>query len=298
MSPSRLTRLLVLSWSLLDLMPQPATATGRLRAGQRRGEQAHHREPCPTCPPDTPGLVRDRFGRQRACPACGGSGSLWVDGITGQPTEPPGWAPSPVELPTVVRTRQARCDRCGGDGVWRHERCELCDGSGRIEVPAWADDEHAMVRDRVADPVLDAFDRRDRLGSWHQLDLALSWLRTSDRDLARRYVRRHVLDGQPASEALERAYGLLDGWMPGRLLVPRSVMHAYERRDEYALRRDLARQARMGRLGHEERDQRIRELARKGLSASEIGPLVGVSEATCRRVVNQRSRARDVASLA
>lgn len=271
MSETRRERILALAWSLLDLLPSPRCATGQLRAGQRREESGHHRELCQAC--DGRGKRRDRFGREELCGICLGAGRFWVDGVTLERTGPPSERVQ-TTVSTRVASRRVWCDRCGGDGVWKHARCDRCDGTGKVSMPVWADDEPGAVR--VSDPVLSLLERRDRRGSWHELDLALADLRLTDGRAFRAFFAAHVTDGRKAGESpeLERAYRFLDGRLPARVRVPSDVQAAYAARFDRARDRERQRRKRLGRTARAAESREWRSQARDRVLAGEPVQLV------------------------
>lgn len=268
---SRQQRIEILAWSLLDLLPQPTTATGALTRGQKRAPSPSSWSLCPDCRGD--GELRDRFGNLAVCGTCRGAGRYRVDPYTEQQV-----ATLELDAPRT-QTRRAMCDRCGGDGAWKGARCEPCDGSGKVSVPL-SDDEQAD-REPGGDRVLDQLALRDRLGSWHALDLALEGLRRNDRQAWHWFVAVHVEGRVAASalvngnrQALERAYGFLSVAMPERLRIPASVVAAYQRPPQRLLWRS-----------REERDREIVRLVNQGRSVAWVAQAMGVGERQVQRIV-------------
>ena len=74
-------------------------------------------------------------------------------------------------------TYTTRCDRCGGDGVWRFERCSLCSGGGRREWPrTLAPAPVRLDEGGVESALLDALEERDLRGSYRGLEAGLARL--------------------------------------------------------------------------------------------------------------------------
>lgn len=39
----------------------------------------------------------------------------------------------------VAGCKQASCVTCSGDGMWGDEKCTVCGGDGKLDVPPWPD---------------------------------------------------------------------------------------------------------------------------------------------------------------
>ena len=146
----------------------------------------------------------------------------------------------------VAHRRTVKCDACGGEGTHGNgKRCLACRGSGVIEV-----DERRLSAAKMrgslrlsadadwggaGDPVSAAIDKRDLIGSYWELGLALGALRIeyprAYRLLVRLEVERSLEDERlDEQQWLMRGVALhyLDRLMPSEILVPKGV-HIAER---------------------------------------------------------------------
>jgi hypothetical protein len=232
----------------------PATATGLLRRRAAPGEVASRKVVCPECRGE--GVRRDRFGREAPCAWCSSRGWYEIDDYTERRIG------SARTAETTIACRTVTCDRCGGTGRerWRREGhvltnwCELCNGSGRLELTA---SEHRAVREHLngspaepgsGDPVIDAIERRDERGDYSALRAALEELRLEHPRVHQAVVHVYVQSRNGISEGdLRLRVGLryLDVRLPDPLKVP-AAARAAERRRSYAAR--VARRA--ARNGH------------------------------------------------
>lgn len=123
---SRRASIALLAGSLLDLS-EITTAWRRNPLSSEtglRGLAPFRTYRCGAC--EGTGKGKDRFRREVVCAACDGAGKLAFDAYTGERV-------GTVETATVARIQSAICDRCDGAGVWKGERCAICDGDGRRE---------------------------------------------------------------------------------------------------------------------------------------------------------------------
>lgn len=137
------------------------------------------------------GVVTDRFGQVQPCPAGCDQGRVRVDSYTGAKLETQGESVygTPFgmtfseHLGKLIEhdTRHVDCPDCQGldnvpTGAIRGERCRRCDGSGRAAIPgSWLSEPGRQATgddDRLGLMI----DRRDKAGSYHELDLALAAL--------------------------------------------------------------------------------------------------------------------------
>lgn len=291
MSLGRRDRIRVLAWSLLDYLFLPRTATGALTAGDKRAPSPDRWEVCPACDGEQ---LQDRFGRPVACGRCQGAGRVRVDGYTGDQV-------ATLTQPAPPRVERSGCPWCQplgqatrrferlprGTGVARrNERCGPCDGSGWVTFTRV--DDLAVLAERAAarDPVLAAIERRDRAGSWHELDLALARLRRQQPRGHRLFWVCHVsFDRSPdelsprSRQELAGAWRLVDGWMPGRVRVPQELVAAWQR------------PAGAQPPSRVERDREIRRLSQAGVPHHRVAALMRVHESTVRRVLYGGQRA-------
>jgi hypothetical protein len=215
--------LLLLAGSRHDLAPGP-------KVGQafRHGKAAPTRkEPCLLCDGDK--VVRDKFGREAACESCKGQGWHKVDPMLNR--QAGSWEEQKL---TAAGTRRVMCDRCAGAGVWKGERCEMCDGSGKVSVP--------IVRAELADNtddvdvVLNEWERmleqREASGSYREYDRCVAELARRSPHRYRVFHEVHVIKvawagGLHPTQArlLEQAIVNLLAWMPREIVVPRGIAH-------------------------------------------------------------------------
>lgn len=269
---SRLRTLHALAWSLPDVEPAPKVAS----SGASRGEVADSWRMCDTC--DGEGEVRDRFGRVSVCGSCGGKRRFRVDSMTGGRV-------STAEHPAPSRTRRVLCDRCGGGGVMPGRyvgetglvRCDMCDGSGKVSVPAVETEPKGKAFDGTA---------RSRLrarGDWDALEDALGLLHGAEPLGWRLWMGARVY-GWPVEERVEPALQATDMWLlmrlPDPLRCPRDVITAFEERKQRADQREAHRKARSGRGS---KRSRAAELLRMGYPVQEAARLAGCSVKTARR---------------
>lgn len=250
----RLQAIVLLLRSLDWFEPVPETSTGNMvRRSAKPGEAATERIRCPACwseDLDQPlGMVRSRQFWV-PCLRCGGDRET---GIAGR-----GW----IEVDAYTRRqhgslrtgelvahcRTVGCDACGGQR--RHgngKLCLVCRGSGVVEV-----DERmlsaARMRDGlrlsaeagwggIGDPVSAAIDKRDLIGSYWELGLALGALRLEKPRAYRLLVRLEVerslgLERLDERQWLMRGVALhyLERLMPSEILVPAGVRIAERNR--------------------------------------------------------------------
>lgn len=261
---TRRQAVLALAGSLEDLRWQPHTASGSIvRSAGAAKLVANAKGPCPACGGHEvrsrltgeavglvkgPGVIRDRFRRERPCETCGGGvddhgrvhpgrGFIRYDAMdeTKMPLRT-------LETPTAPpRLRSHCCPFCGGNGAHGNgRRCNVCSGSGRIE---WSPfelhvDEEVSDRDRER-ALIAAIERRDEAGSYAELDRALELLRRRDLHAWRLFRAVHVLAGLDGPrddvvdrDALEDALALVDGWMPEPIRVPSFVVSGEKARRE------------------------------------------------------------------
>lgn len=252
--------------------PVPETSTGNLvRQQAEPGEAATERVHCPVCWTNDLrmplGMVQARSWHGgplvwTPCAVCGGDvdegrpGSGWVeiDGMTERRI-----GDKRTHLETGLRT--VPCDVAGCDrgtvtaGPWRGEndRCLNCSGSGVVEM---TESQWRSARSRLSaeaanygaggDPVAAAIDRRDALGSYWELGLALGALRLelprAYRTVVRVYIERSVSLNGAAETRLAHDVGLayVVRLMPEPILVPPAV-RAVERRRCFEERQERRR---------------------------------------------------------
>jgi hypothetical protein len=226
--PDRRKALLLLAGSRYDVYA-PGPKVGK--AFQHGKAAATVKEPCLLCDGDK--VTRDKFGREQPCESCKGRGWHKVDPMLNKQAE--SWE---EQKQASANTRRVLCDRCAGQGVWKNERCSMCDGAGKVSVPL----ERAILTDadRETDVVLNEWERmlvrREESGSYREFDKCVA-------ELARRSPLRHrvfhevhvvksasagMLHPTQALE-LERGLVLLLRWMPREIVVPREIL-ALEKR--------------------------------------------------------------------
>jgi hypothetical protein len=226
--PDRRKALLLLAGSRYDVYA-PGPKVGK--AFQHGKAAATVKEPCLLCDGDR--VTRDKFGREQPCESCKGRGWHKVDPMLNKQAE--SWE---EQKQASANTRRVLCDRCAGQGVWKNERCGMCDGAGKVSVPL----ERAILTDadRETDVVLNEWERmlvrREEAGSYREFDKCVA-------ELARRSPLRHrvfhevhvvktasagMLHPTQALE-LERGLVLLLRWMPREIVVPREIL-ALEKR--------------------------------------------------------------------
>lgn len=225
------------------MFPAPETATGKLvRRQAKRGPAPSRWEVCPTCGGDK--KRRDRFGRLQPCETCRGRGRRKVDDYTNEEvvTESPFFSFREEFAFLLDRdTRTTVCPFCV-DGVYKFRRCEPCNGTGRLPIPgSWVSDpEKPRTGGDAVDVQIDAFERRDEIGDWRALELALIDLRHRARTCHRVFrdvfvlEQRQLEDLDPVDEiAMRGALIWLDLVLPFPLSVPSAIAKAEERRREH-----------------------------------------------------------------
>lgn len=222
---------------LTDLDYSPPTWTGQLVQRQARaGEGPSERIACATC--NGEGSVRKRRV-PFLCTTCAGRGWVVVDAYTQRMV-------GTAETGIVQQVKALRCDACGGNGAHGNgRRCQVCNGSGWVEVPlqrlqACRTPLSADAPELgVGDPVLAALERRDRAGDFDQLGLALGALRLELPRAYRTVVRVYVeasIEADELDEAgrLRHDVGLcyLLRLMPEEIRVPTWAARNERRRRE------------------------------------------------------------------
>lgn len=252
------------------------------------------------------GWSKDRFGKKRPCAACGGRpaapGEEFPDGLPFQKgsgeVERDAMDATGARVGSVATVATARprdrvtCDRCAGAGVWKGERCALCDGDGKRDLHAF---NLAIDTASNPDPLEDAITRRDKSGSYHELDLALAGLskhvnkpqRFQPLTSRARQVRE-LLDAvylPPAErdyadldteeqQLVELALAYIESRMPDPIRVPGAVVANDKVRRE---RRTKAKGPWADPRALAQRDTEIRKLARQGRPAPWIAQEYGIS---------------------
>jgi hypothetical protein len=164
-----------------DYTFEPETFTGKVvRRGATAGKGSpSHWQPCQSC---EGGSRRDRFGKLVPCDVCNATGRLRVDDYTGAVVVTD--EDKPVALGDLIRrdTRTVKCPDCqdlagNATGVIRGQPCRRCTGTGSAPVPGSWLSEPADPDRTTGDPLdamLNAIERRNTVGSYHELDRALA----------------------------------------------------------------------------------------------------------------------------
>lgn len=299
-------RIVQLLETLNDHLRSPATA---LRTSS--GLAGTERVACPACTDGSePGWVTDRFKRRYPCVFCGGKqeprAGNWrkADGGRGWVNVDPMDADRrPVQTvteaaPPTRPPRMVGCDACGGSGTgrphldvdtgreWR-DPCSRCNGGGKVQKPEL----RSADPDTTANDLTDT-ERRDRSGSYHELDDALARLPQQCRRViwlayVTGYVPADTLDVDDTL-LLELGMTLLETWMPDPVRVPRDVREAEKRRREHRERlKGLGR----SREAVVARDREIRRLIRRGRPTQWVAGEYGLSVSQVNRIVQGEEQA-------
>jgi hypothetical protein len=266
----RTKALLLLAGSRYDVYA-PGPKVGRTFAHGKAA--ATVKEPCLLC--DGEKVVRDKFGRESTCESCKGRGWHKVDPMID--AKAGSWE---EQKQASAGTRRVMCDRCAGAGVWKGERCGMCDGAGKVSVPITRP--VLSESDREVDVELSEWERmmlrREDAGSYAEYDRCVA-------ELARRSPHRHavfhrvhvvktasagLLSGTEATE-LERAVRQLLGWMPHEILVPREIVEAEKRLSKPVKGRGVSQVQRDG------RDEEIKAAFRAGAKPKDLAAEYGLS---------------------
>lgn len=304
-----------------DLLHLPGGSL-RTSAGLAPGEK----RPCPSCGHTaTPGWVTDKFKRRQPCTVCGGSaeptgkggqfvrkdagkGFVYVDRMDSH-RAPIGDA----ETKASARPRATvKCDRCQdisgkATGVIGNNPCPSCHGTGKRDLHVF--DLALDVRDDPGvDPLTAAIERRDKAGSYHELEAALRGVYAHlNKPLmfvaltvnARQALR--LLDEvylPPITRELDRlttfeqslvelALAYIDSRMPDPIRVPATI-----RLNERELEKHLAVARGRGAdpRSLQQRDKQIRQWARERRPYGWIQQQTGLSDRQVREIINGRER--------
>lgn len=181
------------------------------------------KEICLTCDGDK--ITRDKYGRSQTCADCEGRGWHLIDPMIQKDAR--AWN----EPAASAFTRRHLCPRCGGEGVWKSERCTDCNGSGAITVPIDPGPQEPPLTD-VVTFLEHAIERRDQEGDFHALELALTVLRQRSPHRYRVYwhvaVRRRPIADLSERETrwLAEADRDLEAMMPAEIRVPGYLLSA------------------------------------------------------------------------
>jgi hypothetical protein len=277
--PDRRKALLLLAGSRYDVYA-PGPKVGK--AFQHGKAAATVKEPCLLCDGDR--VTRDKFGREQPCESCKGRGWHKVDPMLNKQAE--SWE---EQKQASANTRRVLCDRCAGQGVWKNERCGMCDGAGKVSVPL----ERAILSDadRETDVVLNEWERmlvrREESGSYREFDKCVADLEPHRR---RVFHEVHVVKSASAGMLhptqaieLERAMVQLLRWMPREIVVPREIL-ALEKR--VVQQRPLKGKG----VSRGQLDGRDSEIVQRavvnGESVKALAVELGLSERTIQRVLN------------
>lgn len=283
---TRIDRIRLLIATRHDLEFAPETNMGRIvRRQSLPGQGPSKTIPCPVC--GGSGVVKNKWGAVIVCETCNIRGRITVDGYTGEQVQVANgngngrlgreWVAEFLVLCDRDSIHRL-CDRCAGEGAWKGARCEVCDGRGRVAVPG------SWVKSRPAGngfgsdgdaAVLAACDRREKAGSYRELDRALA-------DLRRAFGARAVeLLDTPTVELSEGALVtvdlllvFVDQRMPDPVRVP---SWAVKNEQDRCRHRTVVRGRQAGVMASARRDREIRALARDGQAVQWIAAEYGVS---------------------
>ena len=251
-----------------------------------RGVAANAWQLCPGC--DGEGSLKDRFKREHVCGQCGGLGRYKTD----RNLEPAHQLPvGTAETKATTRMRSAVCDRCAGAGVWKQQRCGICDGSGRRE---WSTFELRVAsEDASVDPIErheEQLARHLASGSFRELELCLAVLRRLSGH--RHDVFYAVYVSQTRRERsltakertwVEEAISFLDSALPSNLRVPRYALEALGRRKAQTIAVKGRHADARVRAARDLEWQRL--FVDEGVSVKDIAAMSGVSVDAVQRVV-------------
>lgn len=272
--PDRRSQIIHLLGSRFDYVFEPETFTGKVvrRAATtaRAGGSPSHWKTCEPCKGS--GSVT-RFRKLEPCDVCQGVGKVRVDDYTGAVVVTD--EERVVKLGELIRrdTVHVKCPDCQdlrghATGVIRGKPCRRCNGTGQAPVAgSWIRSIDMGERDGTGDALdamLDQIARREKLGSYRELDHALAALARARPYIVKQLDKAYLLhdldlDALPAHghRLLDIGISFLDARMPTPIVVPRDVTRAEEARAEQLRRikgRGTSRQA------LERRDKEIRWL--------------------------------------
>lgn len=308
----RRTQIVLLLGSLFDFDHEPLTGTGKIvrRASIAGKGSPSHWQPCPHC---EGGSKRGKFGKLEPCAKCGATGKLRIDDYTGEVVVTD--EDREVSLGELIRrdTKHVQCPDCQdlhGQSTGLLEgrmnnapRCRRCDGKLVVPVAgSWLSAPYGEERASgdAVDAMLHAIERRNELGSYHELEQALAGIAhhvnkpprftalTYEATRALRLLTEvHVVGSRERSslsrfeEALhELAMSYLDSRMPTPIRVPRDVVRNARERQQV-----LKGNALNG-LSRERRDKQIRQWDRQGKPRQWIGQQTGLSDRQLREIIN------------
>lgn len=303
----RRAQIVLLLGSLFDYTLEPENFTAKVvRRGATAGKGSpSHWQPCPSC---DSGSVRNRFGKLEPCERCGATGKLRIDDYTGDVVVTD--EARDVSLAELIRrdTKHVKCPDCQdlagtATGVIRGQPCRRCQGSGEAAVAgSWLSEPADPDRTGgdALDAMLHAIERRNRLGSYHELELALAGIAhhankplrftalTIEAARALRIVTAvHVVRSREQQsltlfeDALyELAMAYLEWRMPDPIVVPREVIRNGEERQK-ALKGSA-----LNGLSRERRDKQIRQWDRAGKPRQWIAQQSGLSDRQLREIIN------------
>jgi hypothetical protein len=278
--PDRRKALLLLAGSRYDVYA-PGPKVGK--AFQHGKAAATVKEPCLLCDGDR--VTRDKFGREQPCESCKGRGWHKVDPMLNKQAE--SWE---EQKQASANTRRVLCDRCAGQGVWKNERCGMCDGAGKVSVPL----ERAILSDadRETDVVLNEWERmlvrREESGSYREFDKCVADLEPHRR---RVFHEVHVVKSASAGMLhptqaieLERAMVQLLRWMPREIVVPREILALEKRVAQRPVKGNGVSKAQLV-----SRDAEIAAAYKGGRRTVEIAESFGLSDSQVQRILNREA---------
>jgi hypothetical protein len=278
--PDRRKALLLLAGSRYDVYA-PGPKVGK--AFQHGKAAATVKEPCLLCDGDR--VTRDKFGREQPCESCKGRGWHKVDPMLNKQAE--SWE---EQKQASANTRRVLCDRCAGQGVWKNERCGMCDGAGKVSVPL----ERAILSDadRETDVVLNEWERmlvrREESGSYREFDKCVAKLSPLRH---RVFHEVHVVKTASAGMLhptqaleLERAMVLLLKWMPREIVVPREILALEKRVAQRPVKGNGVSKAQLV-----SRDAEIAAAYKGGRRTVEIAESFGLSDSQVQRILNREA---------
>jgi hypothetical protein len=301
--------------SRFDFTFEPETFTGKVvRRGATAGKGSpSHWQTCPHC---DGGSRRDRFGRLQPCDQCNGQGRVRVDDYTGDTVVTD--EARDISLGELIQrdTRRVKCPDCqnlSGEatGQISGKRCRRCQGTGEAPVAgSWLSEPSDPDKGQgdALDAMLDAIERRNLVGSYKELDLALAGiahhankplrfaaltvhatraLRLLDELYIVHAVQHDDLDMFERS-LLELALAYVDSRMPAEIRVPREVERNAKERERL---RPVAKGQALSGYDRKRRDAQIRRWEREGRPRQWIAQQSGLSMGRLRDIINGRSEA-------